>query len=765
MVTRTQLVAFNPATLTSIADAWTALGASAEGLFDRYQSSVTRAGEIYWEGTTADAVQARATADKAAVGTVVDALDAVATTARQGFYEIDAPLQRAKAAIVAAESDGFTVSESLVITDSDSDPDDARVALLAERVRELDDAVTATIAADELVKGQLAAARVGLTATFTSAATSGGDQGRTDGAALAKDPSSLTPEQIRRIQESAHLTDAQLDALARGETAAIPASQMEYLNQLSTALDGKSPQEIAALLSNLSPDNQAAVANSLQILSNEKVTASVRGDAEIPTNGGLDWLPTGMKESLTRDDLTVIGYEQAGNTMLPSIALNGVADNKAIASIVSKGDDRYQNGTALDSALLDVGRQYLDAQVAHEQNPDSKFEFFTVDGRGTQDMAITEDIFSAVGVDKIAVEAAVDDPDHGDDFVKDVLAHNWTDDGKAASTLFQFADGDATISDPNNANDVATATRTGNIMESVARAASTDDAWEYLRNIPGTDEQSVGQLNPELLRTVSSSMSPYVGILAGGGSDDVAGFGIGDWADPADNLNYAGSSNIFALMNTDDAAGTTFTQAAIAEELALEGRFVANPSAPFAESNLLTTGALLGLTDKGMTMALQDQYDDEAAHAQDVYARKEAAYTALTTLGSFGIDQLKGGEYINLMIDASGDSLQESMIGEEPGEAKNAAVDAPNFYLPAYNILSMSELPPEFEVDYKVVFDQQGNLMDWDAAKDAGVSQSDIAAAYSGMLKQLAGSEDDAQLVRNGYDDAMRDHSEGDDEG
>ena len=148
----------------------------------------------------------------------------------------------------------------------------------------------------------------------------------------------------------------------------------------------------------------------------------------------------------------VNSFEVAGGSGLPSIALNGVADNQAIADIVSMGDNQYKSGSALDSALLDVGQKYLDAQVAHEQNPENKFEYFMVDGRGTQDMAITEQIFAAVGDDKIAVDAAVNNPESGSGFVQDVLSHNWTDDGKAASTLFDFSDGDARAENPNDSH-------------------------------------------------------------------------------------------------------------------------------------------------------------------------------------------------------------------------------------------------------------------------------------------------------------------------
>ncbi|MFD9678609.1 hypothetical protein ACFWAD_01960 [Rhodococcus sp. NPDC059969] len=583
--------------------------------------------------------------------------------------------------------------------------------------------------------------------TFVSAVTSGGEQGKSDSDALATDPTSLTLEQLQRITETGHLTSEQATALERGETATISASQMEYLNQLGRSLDGKSPQEIEDLLSKLPPDAQASVANSLQILSNENVSASVEGDPDVPTKGGLNLLPDKMRESLTRDDLVVNSFDVVGGSGLPSIALNGVADNQAIADIVSMGDDQYKSGSALDSALLDVGQKYLDAQVAHEQNPEHKFEYFTVDGRGTQDMAITEQIFAAVGDDKIAVDAAVNNPESGGGFVKDVLSHNWTDGGKAASTLFDFSGGDATVENPNDPTDVATATRTGSIMSAVGAAVSTDEAWKLLSDVPQSDGQSAGQLNPDLLQTVSRSMSPYVSDLAGSPGPNVAGFDRGEWADPTDNNQYKGSANVFALMNTDEGAGRILTQAAIAEQLASEGRYAADPTGSDSRAELERVGRLHGLIDRGMLEAVQDQYDDKAAHAQVIYDRKEAAFTALSTMGSFGIDKLPGGEFVNLMIDSSGNSLQSAMIGKPPGGADQAALNPPDFQRDTYNILrAVPEMPMEIRDQYGKYFDESGQLMSWNEVVKTEPDDIKLGADCAEMFEVLGGTDADGIL-------------------
>ncbi|MGC0366838.1 hypothetical protein ABH922_004822 [Rhodococcus sp. 27YEA15] len=739
-VTRTQLQSWDPGILNGVADAWTKVGESAAELFERYHRSVIRVGDEYWEGLTAEAAEQRAMADKRTVAEVVEALGAAVEILRQGYFDIDAPLKRARGAISDAEDAGFAVSDSLLITDTRPGTDAARAAVMMDFAERLSEAAGSTVEADNSVRRKLSASRAGLRAMFVSAATLGGDQGRSDAKAFADHPNDVSAEQARRLAEGGHLTAEQLHAIERGETAAIPASQMEYLNQVGRALDGKTPQEIEDLLSKLPADARAGVANSLQILSNEHVTASVRGDSEVPTTGGLDLLPKEIRESLTRDDLVTSEFKitQAGG--FRSVDLNGVADNQAIASIVAMGDEMYKGGTALDKSLLDVGRQYLDAQVAHEQSPNRTFEAFMVDGRGTQDMAITEQIFSAVGGDKIAVDAAVNDPVHGSDFVKDILAHDWTDDGQAVSSLFAFGEHDGTVEDPDNPVDVATATRTGNIMEALGRSVSSDEAWKYLSNIPGTDGQSVGQVNPELLQTVSRSMSPYVSDLAGADPADRPGFDIGNWADPDRTRHYAGSANVFALMNTDEAAGTHFTQAAYQAMLEKQGEYGADPMNPESEPKLRTAGFIAGLVDKGMMISTQDQYDDTAQQAAESYRRRAAGFDAL--LGSFGLGQIDGGDLSNAILGGGGLSMKDAVIGGPPLGAETARLTGFDDIGNAYStLLAIRELPLDFKNSYEWAFNPNGELKTWEEVQDLRLSDEKMGA-FKVMLSRVGRPDD-----------------------
>ncbi|RDI26837.1 hypothetical protein DEU38_10872 [Rhodococcus sp. AG1013] len=123
-LSRSQIESWNPATLNDVADAWEAFGSKVEGLFDRYVEAVTRVNDGYWEGRAAEAAQDRATSDRKTALAVVDRLGSLAARARQGFFEIDAPLSRARNAIAGAEGERFAVSSALQLTDtlSESSP-------------------------------------------------------------------------------------------------------------------------------------------------------------------------------------------------------------------------------------------------------------------------------------------------------------------------------------------------------------------------------------------------------------------------------------------------------------------------------------------------------------------------------------------------------------------------------------------------------------------------------------------------------------------
>lgn len=750
----------NPRILNRYADAWDEIGRGLEDVFKKYVDAVTKVDGTYWEGKAAIAAHDRATGDLRTIQTLADKLEALANQARQGHDTINEPLQRARGFLTEAEHNGWSISPLLTVIGNGD------VQKLADMNRDLQAAAQSAMTADGAVRDGLNNARGELALAFSSAAALGTDQGNADGKRLITDPAHMTDAEIQRLIDAGQLTPDQTAALQRGDTVTIPASQMEYLNQISRSLDGKSPEEIQQITSKLSPDAQRALANSLQLVSTNTVTAGVTGDPAIPAHGDPSLLPNKIQESLTRSDLAVqtVKFDGVGTPMRYN--LNGVADNQAIAKIVAAGDPQYKAGSGLDRELLDAGRQYLNMQNAYEQTPGGTANaFFSVDGKGTTDRALTEGIFSAVGDDKVAVESVVTDKAHGKEFVTDVLKHNWTDDGSAASKLFRFGDHDATVENPADRQDVLTATRTGHIMAVVGETMSSDDGFKTLSNVPGSNGHSTGQLNPELMRTLSHSMSPYVGDLAGIHEANKPGFDTfhdgKSWIDPSGKNHYNGATNIFALMNTDPEAAKEFNAAAMSQILASQDHYANDPTAPDAGKWLSTSGTLHGLLDKGIQLETNTEYHDQYQADKEAYARKSAAYdllkaTANTGFG-YGGDVGKFGAWA---LTGGGDPLKQAFIGTPPQPHADVDLQGVDFNRDYQAILAYRQtqqpLPVGFQHDFPWAFGPDGTVLPYDqAVQNEGNNRQELTG-YETMFNRIGGGQDgNGMKMRNAYNDVI----------
>ena len=515
-ITRTQIESWNPSTLTEIGNAWTAMGKNIEDLFGKYKSAVAGVNGSHWQGEAADAAMGRADADHRAAIRLVDHLDRVAKIATDGFHQVDSPLQQARTAIAGAEHAGFTVAEDLTV----SKPDMATIEeeqAMQQWQNVISEAATATENADNDVRTELTAARGDLRVAFISPATLGPDQARSDAAQLVNDPSHLSPVAEQRLVDAGLLTSAQLKALQSGQPVTIPAAQMEYLNGLARSLDGKSPQAIEAMMNKLPADARQGVANALQLVSTPSVTASVRGDSQIPTNGATTLLPHQMAGSLTRKDLTTQGWQIIGDSGYNVINLNGVADNQANASIAAMSSPAFKHGTGLDTAIFNAAAGYLHAQVIAQHNPD---DMYFVDGRGQQPTApLTEPMFHAIADDKAVVAAGVSGP-NGQSFLSDVFNDKWSDHGKSVSQLFHIGTQDA-VATPGDRPSEVRATESGQIAETVARYMS--DHAKQLLDLPDQPGTAVGQRNPDLMINLANDLAPYYSTFAG--SESIPGVG------------------------------------------------------------------------------------------------------------------------------------------------------------------------------------------------------------------------------------------------
>ncbi len=643
-LTRSQLQAWKPETLQSLGQGWKALADSIESLFDRYKSAVTGEAPDYWEGECADAAVGRAESDARAAANVGDHLRAIGDTAIQGYHDIDAPLRRALDAITGAEGAGFTVAEDLSVSKSGKASPGDKAAAQSWRdqiVAAADD----TERADTAAKDALAAAKDGLRVAFVAPATLGGEQGHDDGKQLLDDPSKMSPEQLQRLAEAGYLSPEDLQALAAGQTVTISASQMEYLNAVARSLDGKTPQQIEALLSTLPPGAQQALMNGMQLLSTDNVTASVRGDKDIPTDGALNLLPAQMAGQLTRPDRVAAGFNAVPGGG-PYVALNGVAENQATARLAALSDPSFKHGTGLDTAIMNTARDYLGGQVRAENDHS---QVLAVDGQISDPRAtLTEPMFNAVADDKAVVAAAVTDS-QSHQFLSDAFKHGWGDDGSTMRNLFQITAQDAVINDPGNAADALRATQAGDIAESVSRYMS-DDNKNLLHLSDGEGRYTtVGDRNPELIRGLANDLAPYYSTLAGSQSiPDVGHF-----------TNVSDLARMYSVLASDPTAGVSAAQATIAQELALAQSYGSGGPAEFAQVAGQMQHALEAGTERAMTSLNQgDIYRANWEAAVDA-----AQWDTAKAAGSVILGEIPGADALKKLIDVASPGLKLGELG------------------------------------------------------------------------------------------------------
>jgi hypothetical protein len=128
-------------------------------------------------------------------------------------------------------------------------------------------------------------------------------------------------------------------------------------------------------------------------------------------------------------------------------------------------------------------------------------------------------MFNAVNTDDMVIHDGVTGPG-GEKFLNNLTQHQWQDDGLAAGGLFDWV-GESADHDS-----------TGRAAETAhALAEYTSSHSNQLLNLPDTQGQSLGQVNPELTRDWARAFSPYM--------DDMVGMNTGD------------SNGLFAPLDPD----------------------------------------------------------------------------------------------------------------------------------------------------------------------------------------------------------------------
>lgn len=528
---------------------------------------------------------------------------------------------------------------------------------LVAKTAEVENKMTAVLAAAEEADADLA--------RVLTAATGGdpgipSEQGTNDGQSLQD--GQLTPEEMARLEENTTLTPEQQEALIRGELV-LPTSQMEYLNNLSRSLDGKSPAEISSMIDQMNANGQngGAVTDALQLLGNENITTAGDPADGVPTQGGMQHLPSGIRETFERPTrgpaVPTQGTNGQGN---PTIDMPDMAkpfpeiDNyRDVAAIVSAGDPALQQGTAMDAALLDKSEEILHGLHSPPHIP----------WEGNADMSqrlvdpALQDMLSAAGRDQMAVHGELTGPENGE-FIGDLFKHQWADDGAAAGTLLNGTG--AVPVDLTDPTQMEQATRSGQIMHAIDEWVG-NNATDLL-NVQGTENQSLGQVNPELTQALAEANKLYIDDMLDNPLENTRGFGP---LDDLKNPEMPVMRDLFAVIDTNADAATTLNSQAYLNGLQYQANFEQSiiDGGTVNTGDLQSAGTLRGVIDSAANIA--DNNAIAYGNLQDVKAYESRGMW-------FDVAKTIGGEVpgVSTILDWNdkipGDPLHQIFVGDAP---------------------------------------------------------------------------------------------------
>lgn len=599
-----------------------------------------------WHGEAGDA--AKQAGDKTAGGLDTsaqnDVLTAMATKKLAG--DVRAVKNQQKSILEDAAAAGVSVNlETNTITLPDTTGwDDDEVTALQDKIRDLEDRMVAMLAAANEADSDLG--RV-MTAAAGGEVTTPTEQGSGDGQSMQD--GQLTPEESARLQANTTLTPQQLDALARGNLV-LPASQLEYLNQVARSLDGKSTPEIRALMDRLGSDGDR-LQDALQLVSNENITTVGAGGLK----GSFESLPEAVRRDLTKYPLDthqspVGAYTSARPEMLD------------LAGMVERGNPALQQGSSFDQAMLKQAEMMLDnSKIPDDLAKKNLGQELVPFNKGQVDPAL-QAMLSAAGRDQMALYDAVTG-EHGDRMIENLLTRQWADDGAAASGMLT---GLAPVAEATNMADptqVAQATRAGEIMHAVDQWASGPGNASKLLDIPGTEGQSLGQVNPELARGLADANKPYLDDMIGNKLDNTLGFKALD--DGHSNAAMPNTRDLLAVIDTDKQAAASLNVQAYLDGLQYQAQFEQSviDGDTVRTGDMHSAGTLQGVIDSAANIADNDAIKYGNLQDVDAYKSRGDWVDLAKTLGK-EIPVVK--DILDGYGKIPGDPLKEMFVGEAP---------------------------------------------------------------------------------------------------
>ncbi|MFC8044664.1 hypothetical protein [Nocardia sp. NPDC057353] len=780
MPTRTDIIAWKPEKLSE----WAAEMEADTGYYQAQLGRVlTHFGGAGWSGRAADAASDRFVEEHDQGRKLAQEIIDVATALRAADQRLADEKRLLLAAVGDVEADpALRVADDWVVSVVAGAVDEVTVAAhqevvhaayrsLTGAISEIEVAITAATQKIRVRGDQLGD---GVDAPDAAPADSGGlgsEDGRAVREAIRPDGTIDTEalDEISTRLPPQALTQSELDTLAAGgEVDTMPASVQQYYREFyqSAGKDG-----ILALNDQLKAQEQAgnplaaprrdALANGLMAVSNENLGTGRNPDGTLRSPGSYQQLP----EDLRRTISTRVGGPDANADRFPTsppetdLAAQHrfLDDSSRLGELLKQSNPGYEPGVELSreltrqaAALGSPGANNDTADLPGGTIPLDSLEptmrdFLEVSSRNQE--AMTQLLTGGTEPGSPPLEDGYDPKK----VFQPLLHYDWTDsDGAEPPKLFEWIGEDAVPraaepGDPGVTPEQSErAGRAASGLAELLTGSSQDDdhigPFEALMNMPGSDDESLGIVNPGLTQQLTGAMIPYLDALALSPTDQTSGFELqGDR-----NLDAVRLSTLF---NTDPVSSAAWNAAIVDRTNDYAAQFATESNQPSNNRDALANaaGRLLGFQEQGLRAEAFDRGLNEEEAEKESAEKKQLGVDIAASVLSGGV-----GEKVpvaGIFLDVAGQVISDSIEPKDVEiQAQQTSVDYNDLSTQRHYAMLQAlaeqnsgffDTPPDGTLPVPSSWIQDGRLMSYEQI--VGVDADDRPRAMVDLQSTAAG--------------------------
>ncbi|AQT78406.1 hypothetical protein B1R94_02885 [Mycolicibacterium litorale] len=627
-ITLADLDRWDPGAVRSVADAATKRANDTRAVAHDIGGIMSR---LQWEGYSFEAARAKAQAISTELEKHADECDRAATAVRSAASEVESIKAEWSRIQHMADRWSITIDVADGALHYPTPPDPQQRAEIEHHVQIVHDAIVDLLRRADSTDQHLSTAVNGAISDMADALG-------TDHIDSPQDAQKTVEQALAGNQDAAAQVKSVLDSITadqRAGKAPLTPLQASVLSQLQAQQHGMSIDALNTAEQRLG-DSKGILGDSWQLMSNPTIhfpktelTPGAVDDPKIMGAGGFGQLPASVQ------------------SVLSSKGMSNLNEMGKLTTIVKDGNPMLRQGTALDRNMLNKATEMMAAPT---------FDGTPVSGRGGPTVIANDgrpvalDALATAGQDHLAVHDVVRDSSYADRFMKGVTSTDWSDGGKAAGSMFGWT-GDAA-----NGPEAKLAAETASAYGSYVGHHEQD-----LLHMAGN--QTLGQMNPELVRGLSHGLAPYIPDIAELSEGRHAGF---DVPDPL-NSDFRVAKGIFSVLSTDKEASDYFNgqagRDAVAAQMDYANDFKHGVDMSSNNHRLRDSMTLQGLVDSGIHNSTDVSHTNDAAKLADAYEAKKSAYefafAGLDAVGVPGTDLISKG-------------FEEALIGKPPTDSWQA---------------------------------------------------------------------------------------------